>query len=98
MKKTNLFFLAVFFFHAFNSISQILTGKDAESKIEGAKLIEYSERSTRPIFIEFANPSTYGRGISDPAIVIKQLLGFKQDDNLKSYRQEKDDLGFTHTR
>ncbi len=99
MKKTNLFFLGAFLFHAFSSISQTFTGKEADIKIEGAKMIEYSERSSRPVFIEFATPSSsYSRSMSDPAAVIKKLLEFKEDDDLKFYKQEKDDLGFIHTR
>jgi Zn-dependent metalloprotease len=98
MKKSNLFFISLFFFYASDSISQILTGKEANAKIEGAKMIEYSERSNRPVFIEFADPITYSRAVSDPAIVIKKLLGFTQQEDLKPYRQELDDLGFTHTR
>ena len=98
MKKANIFFITIFFFYAFNSFSQIFSGKEAETKIKGSEMVEYSERSNRPVFIEFSSSSIYSRGISDPAAVIKNLLEFKKEDDLRLYRREKDELGFTHTR
>ncbi|HSH67591.1 MAG TPA: M4 family metallopeptidase, partial [Bacteroidia bacterium] len=99
MKKTNLLLVSTTLFCSFHSFAQTFTGSEAESRIQDAKLIEYTENLSRPTFIEFkATPSNFRMAVGDPLEAMKQVLALKSSDNLISYKQEKDDIGFTHTR
>lgn len=99
MKKTNLLVVSFSVLCAFNSFSQTLLGTEADHKVSGAQWIEYSEKISRPTFIEF-NPSSsnFRLAVNNPLELMKEVLLLKPSDNLVSYKQEKDDLGFTHTR
>lgn len=81
------------------SFAQTFIGKEAESKIQDAKQIEYSKDLSRPTFIEFkANPSNFRLAVSNPVEAMKEALSLSSSDNLISSKQETDDIGFTHTR
>jgi bacillolysin len=99
MKKTDLLLGSLSLFCMLNSFSQTFIGKEAESKIQDAQQIEYSEDLSKPIFIEFkASPSNFRMAVSNPLEAMKEILALKSNDNLVSYKQEQDDIGFTHTR
>ena len=97
MKKSSLL-LSFVLFYSFNSSSQTVVGKEAESKIQGAKMIQYSERSIRPEFIEFSESSIYRKGVKNSAETIRKILNFTENEQLVIIDQTKDDLGFTHTK
>lgn len=99
MKKTNLLLVSATLFCSHFSFAQTFIGKDAESKIQDAKLIEYSENLIRPRFIEFkSSPSNFRMAVSNPLQAMRDVLALKSTDDLVSYKQENDDIGFTHTR
>lgn len=99
MKTPKLFFISMSVCCFFNSYSQTFVGKEAENKIQYAKWIEYSENVSKPTFIEFKSSSSNFRlAAANPVEVMKEVLALKPTDNLLSFKQEKDDLGFTHTR
>ncbi len=99
MRKTNLLLVSISMFCAYNSFSQTLLGADAERKIQGAQWIEYSESTSRPTFIEF-NPSSsnFRLAVANPVEMMREVLKLKPVDDLISYKQEHDELGFTHIR
>ncbi len=99
MKKTTLLLVSMSVFCAFDSYAQSFTGQAAEQKLQGAKWIEYSKESSRPTFVQF-NPASanFRMAVSNPLEMMKEVLSLKQNDNLVSYKQEKDEIGFTHTR
>lgn len=99
MKKKQLLIVSGTLCCALSSFSQTFTGKEAESRIQDAEQIEYSINLSRPTFIEFKNnPSNFRLAVSNPVETMKQLLSLKSTDDLISYKQEQDDIGFTHTR
>ncbi len=99
MKKTDLLVVSATVFCSFGSFAQTFLGKEAESKIKDAKQIEYKENLSKPTFIEFnAAPSNFRMAISNPLQAMKEVLSLKSTDELLDYKQEKDDIGFTHTR
>ncbi len=99
MKKTDLLLGSMSLFFTFNSFAQTFTGKDAESKIQDAQHIEYSENLSRPKFIEFkSTPSNFRMAVSNPLEAMKEILALNSNESLVSYKQENDDIGFTHTR
>jgi Zn-dependent metalloprotease len=99
MKKTTLLLVSMSVFCAFDSYAQSYLGQSADQKIQGAQWIEYSKESSRPTFVEF-NPGSanFRMAVSNPLELMKEVLSLKPNDNLISYKQENDDLGFTHTR
>jgi Zn-dependent metalloprotease len=99
MKKTHLLIVSSTLCCAVGSFAQSFIGKEAESKIQDAKQIEYSKVLNRPTFVEFkSNPSNFRLAVSNPVEAMKQVLALTSSDDLISYKQEKDDIGFTHTR
>jgi bacillolysin len=99
MKKTDLLVVSLSLFYSLSSTAQSFIGKEAESRIQDAQQIEYSENLSKPTFIEFkASPSNFRMAISNPLEAMKEILALKSTDNLVSYKQEQDDIGFTHTR
>jgi Zn-dependent metalloprotease len=99
MKKTTLLLVSMSVFCAFDSYAQSYLGQAADQKIQGAQWIEYSKESSRPIFVEFNSASANFRmAVSNPLEMMKEVLSLKPNDNLISYKQESDDIGFTHTR
>ena len=99
MKTPRLLMFGMSVFCIFDSFSQTFVGKEAEDKIQDAKWIEYSENLSKPSFIEFkAASSNFRLAIANPVEVMKEVLALKSSDNLVSYKQERDELGFTHTR
>jgi Zn-dependent metalloprotease len=99
MKKTDLLLGSLSLFCTLTSFSQTFIGKDAESKIQDAQQIEYSEHLSKPKFIEFnASPSNFRMAVSNPLETMKAILALGANDNLVSYRKENDDIGYTHTR
>jgi Zn-dependent metalloprotease len=99
MKKTTLLLVSMSVFCAFDSYAQSFRGQVADQKIQGAQWIEYSKESSKPTFVEF-NPasSNFRMAVSNPLELMKEVLALKQNDNLVSYKLEKDDIGFTHIR
>ena len=99
MKKTQLLFVASALFCSSGSFAQSYFGKEAENKIQDAQHIEYSPNLSRPKFIEFkASSSNFRMAVSNPLEIMKEVLGLNSNENLVRYKQEKDDIGFTHTR
>jgi Zn-dependent metalloprotease len=99
MKKTTLLLVSMSVFCAFDSFSQTFLGTEAEKKIQSAKWIEYSNEFSRPIFVEFnSNTANFRLAVANPVEIMKEILSLKINDDLVSYRQERDDIGFTHTR
>ena len=99
MKTPRLLCISMSVFCIFDSFSQTFVGKEAEDKIQDAKWIEYSENVSRPTFVEFkSSPSNFRLAVANPVEMMKEVLALKSTDNLVSYKQEQDDLGFTHTR
>jgi len=96
--KNLLLFFSLLLLCLFHASAQTFTGKEAESKIQGTKMIQYSERSSRPEFIEFSESSVYKNAGADPAETIRKILGFAEDEQLVRMDESKDDLGFTHTK
>jgi Zn-dependent metalloprotease len=99
MKTKNLLLVSMSFVYSVQSFSQSFTGKEAEAKIKDAQWVEYQENVSRPTFIEF-NPSSsnFRLAVANPVEMMKEVLALKSTDNLVSYKQENDNLGFTHTR
>src|SRR6185295_11936630 len=99
MKTTKLLLVSMSVVYASHSFSQSYTGKDAEAKIPDAQWVEYSENVSRPTFVEFKqNASNFRLAVANPVEMMKEVLALKSTDNLVNYKQERDDLGFTHTR
>jgi Zn-dependent metalloprotease len=99
MKKTNFLIVSGTLLCTFTSFAQTFTGKAAESKIQDAEHIEYAATLSRPTFIEFkSTPSNFRLAVSNPVEAMKEILSLKPADGLVSYKQEIDDIGFTHTR
>ena len=87
------------FVYSVQGFSQSFTGTAAEAKIKDAQWIEYQENVSKPTFIEFkASSSNFRLAVANPVEMMKEVLALKANDNLVSYKQENDDLGFTHTR
>lgn len=99
MKTSQLLVVSMSFVYSVQSFSQSFTGKEAEAKIKDAQWVEYQENVSRPTFIEF-NPfsSNFRLAVANPVEMMKEVLALKPADNLVSYKQENDNLGFTHTR
>jgi Zn-dependent metalloprotease len=99
MKKTDLLVVSLSLFYSLSSTAQSFIGKEAESRIQDAQQIEYSENLSKPTFIEFkASPSNFRMAISNPLEAMKEILALKSTDNLVVHTKEQDAIGFTHTR
>ncbi|HET6227246.1 MAG TPA: M4 family metallopeptidase [Bacteroidia bacterium] len=98
MKKTQLLIVASTVICS-ASFAQTFFGKEAENKIQDAKHIEYSPELSRPKFVEFKSSSANFRmAAGNPLEAMKEILALTENENLVSYKQEKDREGFTHTR
>lgn len=99
MKKTNLLLVSMSVLCAFDSFSQTFLGAEAEKKIQSAKWIEYSKEFSRPVFVEFnSSTANFRLAVANPVETMKEILSLKNNDDLVRYKQEQDDIGFTHTR
>jgi len=99
MKKSQLLVVACSLFYSSGSFAQTFVGKAAENKIQDAKQIEYSPNLLRPKFIEFnSSTSNFRMAVSNPLEAMKEILALTSNEGLVSYKQEKDDIGFTHIR
>lgn len=99
MKTSQLLVVSMSFVYSVQAFSQSFTGKEAEAKIKDAQWVEYQENVSRPTFIEFnASSSNFRLAVANPVEMMKEVLALKSTDNLVSYKQENDNLGFTHTR
>lgn len=100
MKKTNLLLVSVSVLCAYSSYAQTFLGKAAEQKIPGTQWIEYDgAKVARPTFVEFKqSPADFRLAVTNPVEMMKAVLAMKSYENLIRYQQEKDDIGFTHTR
>lgn len=99
MKTSQLLVVSMSFVYSVQSFSQSFTGKAAEAKIKDAQWVEFQENVSKPTFVEF-NPSSsnFRLAVANPAEMMKEVLALKSSDNLVRYKQENDNLGFTHTR
>ncbi len=99
MKTKQLLLVSMSFVYSVQSFSQSFTGEAAEAKIKDAQWVEFQENVNRPTFVEF-NPSSsnFRLAVANPVEMMKEVLVLKTADNLVSYKQENDNLGFTHTR
>jgi Zn-dependent metalloprotease len=99
MKTTKLLLVSMSVFCSAHSFAQSYKGKDAEAKIQDAQWIEYAENVNKPTFIEFkSNSSNFRLAVANPVEMMKEVLSLKATDNLVSFKQESDNLGFTHVR
>jgi len=98
MKKTNLLLVSMSILCA-NTYAQSYYGTEAAQKVESAKWVEYQGNFKRPTFVEFSSSSANFRlAVTNPVEAMKEALMLRAEDNLVSYKQEHDDVGFTHTK
>lgn len=99
MKKKQLLFIASTVLCSSGAFAQSYLGKAAENKIQDAQHIEYSPSLSRPKFVEFKSTSSNFRmATGNPLEFMKEVLALKENEGLVSYKQERDEQGFIHTR
>jgi len=76
--------------------AQVLSGDNAKSINKNLAEVRYDNRSAAPLYMEFLPSSMISS--SEGMSGIAGILGMSSADSWQRTRNEKDDLGFTHSR
>ncbi len=77
-------------------IAQTLTGNEAKSINKNLAEVRYDQRSSAPLYISFIPGSSISP--SEEMNGLSAILGMSKADSWQLIRNDKDDLGFTHSR
>lgn len=76
--------------------AQVLSGEKAKAINNNLTEVRYDQRTAAPLYIEFSSGSSVVA--SDGFGSVASILGMKASDTWQMTKNEKDDLGFTHSR
>jgi Zn-dependent metalloprotease/subtilisin-like proprotein convertase family protein len=76
--------------------AQVLSGEKAKAINNNLTEVRYDQRTAAPLYIEFSSGSSVVA--SDGFGGVASILGLKASDTWQMIRNEKDNLGFTHSR